>query len=183
MLWIHKTISYHICFVGLRITFSKTTVINEKIRITDVHVYSLVDHIICWIDLNINFQPPSEGELSVTSGILGRLHKWNKSDSAVSIKKFLWVVVVYQTIVFQYILHKTQFSRFQKDIKYFRFSVLHLDWLIQRCIIDATDLLCWKSYFFSFYYFEHWHRANTMYNSNHLLIVSINSGGSSEKAR
>ncbi|XP_045460026.1 atrial natriuretic peptide receptor 1 [Harmonia axyridis] len=27
-------------------------------------------------------QPPTEGELSVTSGILGRLHKWNKSDSA-----------------------------------------------------------------------------------------------------
>jgi hypothetical protein len=30
-------------------------------------------------------QPPSEGELSVTSGILGRLQKWNKSDSAVSV--------------------------------------------------------------------------------------------------
>ena len=29
-------------------------------------------------------QPPTEGELSVTSGILGRLQKWNKSDSAVS---------------------------------------------------------------------------------------------------
>ncbi|KAJ3648141.1 hypothetical protein Zmor_019964 [Zophobas morio] len=27
-------------------------------------------------------QPPTEGELSVTSGILGRLQKWNKSDSA-----------------------------------------------------------------------------------------------------
>lgn len=30
-------------------------------------------------------QPPSESELSVTSGILGRLHKWNKNDSSVSI--------------------------------------------------------------------------------------------------
>lgn len=33
-------------------------------------------------------QPPSEDELTVTSGILRRLHnqKWNKSDSAVSAK-------------------------------------------------------------------------------------------------
>lgn len=31
----------------------------------------------------ILFQPPSEGELSVTSGILGRLHRW-KNESSVS---------------------------------------------------------------------------------------------------
>lgn len=37
---------------------------------------------------NIHFffvlQPPSEGELSVTSGILGRIHKW-KNESTVRI--------------------------------------------------------------------------------------------------
>lgn len=31
----------------------------------------------------ISLQPPSDGELSVTSGILGRLHKW-KNESTVS---------------------------------------------------------------------------------------------------
>lgn len=33
---------------------------------------------------SVVFQPPSESEVSVTSGILGRLQKWNKNDSTVS---------------------------------------------------------------------------------------------------
>lgn len=38
------------------------------------------------IEINLNYQllqPPSEGELSVPSGILGRIHKWRNESTVI----------------------------------------------------------------------------------------------------